>query len=58
VKPAEKLSRALNRLADRFKKIARATKEARMRGDLAEVSRLTDQGIVDGQRLARLFEMY
>jgi hypothetical protein len=56
--PSGKLSRVLNRLADRFNKITRATQEARARGDLVKVSRLTDQGIVCGQRLARLFEMY
>jgi hypothetical protein len=52
-----KLMRVLNHFADRFKKITQAMREARDCGDLVEVSRLTDQGIVDGQRLARLYEL-
>jgi hypothetical protein len=49
--------RVLDRLANRFKNITKAMQEARARGDLEEVSRLTDQGTVDGNRLAKVFEI-
>lgn len=52
-----KVFRVLNRLADRFKMITKEMQEARARGDLAEVDRLTEQGLVDGRRLARLYEI-